>query len=98
MNEINLSIPMGAIFSEDRKYRYILWRIWNTNKPILGQNCLNPSKAGVLNNDPTITRGLVRADRNGFGGFIMTNLFSLVSTDPNALLSNPSAVGELTDY
>ena len=28
----------------------------------------------------------------------MTNLFALVSTDPKALLKNPDAIGELTDY
>jgi hypothetical protein len=98
MREVDLTIASGAIFSDDRKYRYILWRIWNPNRPIMGQNCLNPSKAGEFNNDPTITRGMVRADKNGFGGFVMTNLFGLVSTDPKALLNNPSAVGEFTDY
>jgi len=85
---IYLSTPKGAIFSDDRKYRYVLWRVWNTGKPILGCVGLNPSVANEFKNDPTITRGIVRADRNGFGGFIMTNMYGLVSTDPNTLLNN----------
>ena len=96
--KLDLTIPKGAIFSEDRKYRYALWRVWNLGKPILGCVGLNPSDANEFKNDPTITRGIVRADRNSFGGFIMTNMHGLVSTDPNALLNNPDAVGELNDY
>lgn len=98
MRDIDLTITTGAIFSDDRRYRYALWRVWNPNKPILGGIGLNPSDANEFKNDPTITRGMVRADRNGFGGFIMTNLHGLVSTDPKALLNNHYAVGELTDY
>ena len=88
----------GAVFSEDRKYRYALWRIWNTNRPKLLLIGLNPSKASEVKNDPTITRGISRADKEGFGGFFMANLFGLVSTQPEALLKNGNSVGELTDY
>lgn len=98
MRNIDLTIPSGAIFSDDMRYRYALWRVWNPSRPIMGQTSLNPSKADAIISDPTVTRGVVRADRNGFGGFIMTNLFGLVSTDPKALLNNGYAVGELTDY
>jgi len=98
MRPIDLTIPKGAIFSDDRQYRYALWRVWNPNRPILGGVGLNSSSANEFKNDPTITRGIVRADRNGFGGFIMTNLFGLVSTDPKALLNNHNAVGEFADY
>lgn len=98
MKQIDLTILKGAIFSDDRRYRYALWRAWNLSKPILGCVGLNPSDANEFKNDPTITRGIVRADRNGFGGFIMTNMHGLVSTDPNALLNNPDAIGELNDY
>ncbi len=98
MKNINLTIPQGAIFSDDRKYRYVLWRVWNVAKPTLMMIGLNPSVANEFKNDPTITRGIVRADRNGFGSFLMGNLYAYVSTDPKALLSNGDSVGELTDY
>jgi hypothetical protein len=95
---LDLSIPKGAIFSDDRKYRYALWRVWSSVRPLLLLIGLNPSKAGELNDDPTITRGIVRADRNGFGGLLMANLYAYVSTDPEVLLGKGNVIGELTDY
>ena len=94
----DLSILKGAIFSDDRKYRYALWRVWNINRPILLQIGLNPSKAGEIISDPTITRGVVRANREGFGGFLMGNLYGYVSTNPDALLRDGDFIGEYTDY
>lgn len=100
MREIDITIPSGAIFSDDRRYRYALWRIQNPTKPLLGAVCLNPSKAGALMNDPTVIRFIARTSNMFamFGGFILTNLHGLVSTDPDALLDNPNAVGDLNDY
>lgn len=98
MKTIDFSIPMGAIFSEDRRYRYALWRVWNTTHPILLQIGLNPSKADETRNDPTITRGISRACREGFGAFLMANLYAFVSTNPEALLTNRNSVGELSDH
>ena len=98
MLQIDLSLPKGAIFSEDRKYRYALWRVWSPNKPLLMAIGLNPSIASEIKDDPTITRLMSRAYKTGYGGFLMANLFALVSTDPKALLNNGNAVGELTDY
>jgi len=98
IRKVDLDIPKGAIFSEDRKYRYALWRVWNLLRPVLLLIGLNPSDANELKNDPTITRGVVRADRAGFGGLLMANLYGYVSTDPKALLENYNTVGELTDH
>jgi hypothetical protein len=98
MQEIDLSILSGAIFSDDRKYRYALWRIWNPKLDLLMLIGLNPSTANEISNDPTITRGIVRANQNKFGGFLMANLYGYVSTDPNALLKEGDFVGEFTDY
>jgi len=98
MKDIDLSIAKDAIFSEDRRYRYALWRVWNSRKPLLTAICLNPSDANELKDDPTITRLMARAYKNGFGGLLMANLYAYVSTDPKALLNNHNTVGELTDY
>jgi len=96
--KIDLNIPTGAIFSEDHLYRYALWRVWKPTRPIFLQISLNPSKADHRRNDPTVTRGLVRADRCGFGTFFMANLYAYVSTDPKKLLElGPIAVGLETD-
>jgi hypothetical protein len=98
MINIDLSIPTGAIFSEDHQYRYALWRVWNKSLPMLTIIGLNPSKADSIRSDPTVTRGMVRANQNMFGGLLMANLYAYVSTDPNALLKDGDFVGELTDY
>lgn len=97
MTEIDLTILKGAIFSDDRKYRYALWRVWSkTNKPLLFIG-LNPSTANEFQDDPTITRNTVRAFKAGFGGLLVANLYAYVSTQPNALLGDGDFVGEFTD-
>src|SRR5262245_5527925 len=76
-------IDKGAIFSEDRRYRYQLWRVWDPGGPramIIG---LNPSTADEGENDPTI-RNLPKL-LEGFGGFYMMNLFAVLSSDPEYL-------------
>ncbi|MFI5141936.1 MAG: DUF1643 domain-containing protein, partial [Bacteroidia bacterium] len=71
----------GAIFSEDRKHRFVLIRIWDETKPKMMFIGLNPSKADEKDNDNTITKVIKIAQHNGFGGCYMLNLFSYVSTD-----------------
>jgi len=86
----------GAIFSDDGEYRYALWRKWNNDlKPLLFIG-LNPSTANNITNDPTVTRCVVRAYREGFGGLMVGNLYSCVSSCPDVLLRE-GAVGDRTD-
>lgn len=88
----------GAIFSEDRKYRYILFRLWDLNKPSVQFIGLNPSTANEVDNDPTIRRVIKFAMGWGFGGVYMTNLFGLVSPHPEDLLKCEDPVGENDKY
>lgn len=97
MKEIDLNIPQGAIFSENRKYRYALWRVWSMNKSPLMFIGLNPSKAGSTTNDPTVIRLMARASRAGFGVLLVANLYSLVSSNPELLLQNDDTIGLETD-
>ncbi len=75
----------GAIFSECKKYRYALWRIWDKSKPKVMFIGLNPSIADGITDDPTIRRirGFVKLW--GYGGFYMLNLFTWISTDPKGI-------------
>lgn len=99
MNQIDLTIPKGAIFSEDGAFRYVLWRVWKSNPIIRLQVSLNPSTAGALNDDPTITRGIIRANNDGFGAFVQENMYAYVSTDPKKLLKGDYCIGpENDDY
>lgn len=74
-------IGIGADFSEDRKYRYCLWRIWDLSKPRVMFIGVNPSKADENKNDNTLTKVTKIAKNNGFGGLYMMNLFPFVSTN-----------------
>jgi len=98
MRKLELNIPKGAIFSDDRKYRYSLWRIWSPNKPLLMTIGLNPSVASEISDDPTITRLQSRAYKAGYGGLLMANLYAYISTNPYALLKGGDFIGEYTDY
>lgn len=97
MNMIDLTIPKGAIFSGDGKYRYALWRVWSQRRPLLMFIGLNPSRANHIMDDPTITRLMARADSEGYGGLLAGNLFALVSSNPDILLRDGNVVGVETD-
>src|SRR5947209_6307215 len=83
----------GAVFSEDRKYRYVLWRIWDTNKDIIQFIGLNPSTANEMHDDNTIGRIKNFTHDWGYGGFYMTNLFGLVTPYPEDLKTCKNPVG-----
>jgi hypothetical protein len=76
----------GAVFSPCRKYRYELWRNWGPGRKLAFIG-LNPSTADETRNDPTVTRCINFAKRDGFAGMVMLNIFGLRSTDPARLLS-----------
>jgi len=75
----------GALFSECRKYRYYLWRIWDYNKPLVMFVGLNPSTANESQDDPTIKRVKSIANNLGYGGIYMMNCFPYISTNPDDL-------------
>lgn len=84
----------GAIFSPCRQYRYCLWRKWNEELPKIAFIGLNPSTANETNPDRTITRVQNFAKDLGYGGFFMLNLFAIVSSKPEILLTHPDPVGD----
>ncbi len=72
----------GAIFSNDRVYRYVLWRNWDRGLPRLLITMVNPSKADAIKDDATVRRWRGYARSWGFGGFDITNMFGYRATDP----------------
>lgn len=87
-----------AEFSEDRKFRYQLTRIWDDTLPIAMCVGLNPSTANADTNDPTINKLIALMKHNGYGGFHMMNLFSLISSKPEALSNHPNPVDKADQY
>ena len=87
----------GAVFSDCRKYRYALWRIWNEHMPIAMIIGLNPSTADQTRNDPTITRCINFSRSWGYGGVCVTNLFGFRATAPTKLKAHHDPIGKEND-
>ena len=87
----------GAVFSRCRRWRYLLWRRWDGSKPVANFLMLNPSTADELRLDPSCTRARNYAERWGFGGVLITNLFGWRATDPEDMKAAKDPVGRGND-
>ena len=88
-----------AVFSECRKYRYILWRRWaddwaSSYAMFVG---LNPSTADETTDDPTIRRCIKFAKDWGYSGLCMANLFAYRATNPKDMLAADDPIGAEND-
>jgi len=83
----------GAQFSDDRIYRYALWRTWREGDHVLFIG-LNPSTADETEDDPTIRRCIGFAKEWEFGGIYMLNIFALRATNPKNLMKSKDPIGE----
>jgi hypothetical protein len=82
-----------AVFSPDGTYRYWLERSWDQTLPRFTYVLLNPSRAGVLEDDPTTRKlGSITAAHEG-GGYVLVNLFASVDTHQTGL-HRDTAAGE----
>lgn len=87
-------VKAGAEFSDCGKYRYKLWRIWDTTKPKAMCIGLNPSTANASKNDNTINILIRMLSKLGYGGFYMMNLFAWISSKPEDLLTCVDPIGD----
>ena len=90
-------IDCGDQFSADRKYRYRLWRIWDPTKTVFLFCMLNPSLATWDKLDNTCLRVQRFVQKWQGGGFIVTNCFGLVDTNPAGLYTSVDPVGPEND-
>ncbi len=79
----------GADFSNDGKYRYKLWRIWDESLPKAMCIGLNPSTANADKNDQTISYLIKMLKTLGYGGLYMVNCFAYITSKPELLMHNP---------
>jgi len=86
-----------ALFSIDRKYRYILSVTWDASRPYCCFCMLNPSVADHEISDATVTRCGIRAKEWCYGGLVVLNIFAYRSTDPKALYLCKDPVGPWND-
>ena len=87
----------GAVFSDCRKFRYALWRMWDEDKPLVMIIGLNPSTADEKVNDPTIIRCISFARSWGYGGVCVVNLFGFRATAPSELKAYHAPIGRYND-
>jgi hypothetical protein len=86
-----------ATWSPCKRYRYTLWRQWSEGPRVIQFVGLNPSTADEVNNDPTVRRCIGYAQRWGFDGMVMTNLFAYRATDPKVMKAAADPVGPEND-
>lgn len=86
MQQTEASIMTGAEFSDNGIYRYALWRFWNyrvasegTAKSVMFIMA-NPSTAGAWRDDPTTNKCAKYAQRWGYDGMYIGNLYARIDT------------------
>jgi hypothetical protein len=86
----------AAIFSRDGRRRRWLYRHIRPTGPRVGFVMLNPSNADAFEPDPTITRCIGFAAREGAGSLEVANLADIIETDSKKL-QGLAVRGETTD-
>lgn len=89
-------VHADAIPTDDSDYRYWLARWWGEGPRMLVV-MLNPSTATATKNDPTVRRCISFAQREGFGGLEVVNLFAFWSAYPSELRRPVDPVGPTND-
>lgn len=92
------NIKGEAEFDPTGQYRYTLSRSWDKTKPNLGFVMLNPSRADVTRNDPTLRRCLGFAQDWGFGAVEIVNLFAYRTPHPQLLPQIADPIGGDNDH
>lgn len=92
----------AASFSEDRLYRYTLWRVRlgldALRTPYVAFIGLNPSIADETIDDPTIRRCVGFAESFGYESMCMVNLFAYRATDPKHMMLSKNPVGPNSEF
>lgn len=92
-------ITVEAVFSENERYRYMLTKVWDKNKPKAVMIGINPSKATHLKGDNTATNAMNYFIDNGYGTMIIVNLFAFMSTKTEGLSKREKLYEDLNnDY
>jgi hypothetical protein len=93
----DLFLERDAVLSDCGRYRYLLRRTWDYDKPRALFVMLNPSTADAEIDDATI-RSCIRLCRSwGYGSFEVVNLYGFRATDPKDLTVASDPIGERND-
>lgn len=90
-----------ATYSPCKRYRYTLSRTWGAAPEDGGRHLpflmLNPSTATEYALDPTLRRCKFFAEREGYDGMVVLNLFAFRATDPRVMKAQDDPVGPGND-
>lgn len=95
---LGLGVKGSALFGGNQKqYRYVLQRTWDTQLPSIMFLMMNPSTADIEVDDPTVARCQSFARRWGGGTLYVTNTFAYRATNQLDLLAASDPVGPEND-
>ena len=97
-SSLNLTQDRGAIFSVCKTHRFLLWRFWDRALPTAMCIGVNPSSADDLKDDPTIRILRRILSQLNFGGLLMTNLYSFISSSRNIITDHAEMLRENDRY
>lgn len=86
-----------AVVSDCGRYRYALERVWDAGRPMVLFVGLNPSTADATREDATSRACIRYAQRWGYGGLLLGNLFAYRATAPSALRAATDPIGPEND-
>ena len=86
-------LSSGAVFDKSESYRYLLWRSWRLELPLVTFVMLNPNSADAIRDDPTIRRCIGFARAWGYGGIDVVNVFGYRARSPADLNAVVDPVG-----
>jgi hypothetical protein len=90
-------IKYDAVISPCTLYRYSLSRIWDKDKGIVNFIGLNPSTADAKEDDPTIRKCIKYAEKWGYGGIVISNLFAYRTPEPYLMKQTKDPIGKEND-
>lgn len=82
-----LGYERGALLSDCGRYRWLLWRVWDLQKPRVLWCMFNPSTADATKDDPTITLITRISEANGYGALEVVNMLPVRSPDPQRAMA-----------
>ena len=93
----NVYLENDAVISDCGKYRYLLRRTWDYNRPRALLVMLNPSTADATLDDATIRSCVRLLNGQGYGSMEVVNCFAWRATDPKELFSAIDPIGANND-
>lgn len=90
---MNHYLENDAVISDCGKYRYLLRRTWDHDKPRALLVMLNPSTADASQDDATIRSCVRLLSGLEYGSMEVVNVFGLRATDPAELSKVPDPIG-----